>query len=131
MEQLSSQSSKPSVLIVEDDRALRDTYSELLRLSGFSVSCAGSGPEAIRLLPSLKPAIVILDMNLPGGYSGTVVLAFIRSHLALRNTYVIVISGQGGSESRAQLMKADCFLRKPVSVSDLISSVTSVQAGAS
>ncbi len=122
---------KPSLLIIEDDRALRDTYSELLRLSGFDVTCVGSGPEAIRLLPSLKPATVILDMNLPGGYSGTVVLAFIRSHLALRNTCVIVISGQSGSESRAQLMKADKFLRKPVSVSDLLSSVTSLQAGAS
>lgn len=118
---------KPSVLIVEDDRSLRDTYAELLRLSGFSVTSAGSGPEAIRLLPALKPAMVVLDMNLPGGYSGTVVLAFIRSHPSLRNAYVIVISGQDSSESKAKLMKADKFLRKPVSVADLIASVTTLQ----
>jgi CheY-like chemotaxis protein len=120
---------KPSVLIVEDDRSLRETYAELLRLSGYTVTSAGSGPEAIRLLPALKPAMVVLDMNLPGGYSGTVVLAFIRSHPALRDSYVIVISGQDSAESKAQLMKADRFLRKPVSVTDLLSSVTNSQAG--
>ncbi len=110
-------------MIVEDDFALRQTYQDILKLMGFRVESVGTGPEAMRVLPTLKPAVVILDMNLPGGYSGAVVLAFIRSQPALKATHVIVVSGQPEAETNAQFMRADQFLPKPVSVQDLIASV--------
>jgi len=116
-----------SILIVENDTDLRETYQEILTLSGFSVESVRSGPEAIRALPGLKPSIVILDMNMPGGYSGTVVLAFIRSHPSLKGTHVIVVSGQPEAETNARLMRADRFLPKPVSIQDLIASVMAGQ----
>jgi len=110
-------------LIVEDDFALRQAYQEILKLSGFKAESVGTAPEALRVLPTLKPSVVILDMNLPGGYSGAVVLAFIRSQPALQDTYVIVASGQPEAETNARFMRADQFLPKPVSVQDLIVSV--------
>jgi len=111
------------ILIVEDDAALRETYKDILTLTGFRVESVGTGPEAIQVLPTLKPSVVILDMNLPGGYSGAVVLAFIRSQPTLQHTYVIVASGQPEAETSARFMKADQFLAKPVSVDALIGSI--------
>jgi len=116
-----------SILIVEDDFALRETYTAIMKMSGYTVESVGTGPQAIRLLPSLRPSVVILDMNLSGGYSGTVVMAFIRSHHALQDTRVIVVSGKAGADINASFMKADRFLPKPVSIQDLIVSVMAVQ----
>jgi DNA-binding response OmpR family regulator len=118
-----TEASQAQVLIVEDDFALRQTYQDILSLTGFRVECVATGPEAMRVLPRLKPSVVILDMNLPGGYSGAVVLAFIRSQPTLKDTYVIVASGQPEAEMTAEYMRADQFLSKPVSVQDLIGSV--------
>lgn len=118
-----AEATKSPILIVEDNFALRQAYQEILKLCGFRVEGVGTGPEAIRVLPTLKPSVVILDMNLPGGYSGAVVLAFIRSQPSLQDTYVIVASGQPEAETNARFMRADQFLPKPVSVPDLIVSV--------
>ena len=122
-----AEATKAPILIVEDDVALRQAYQDILKLTGFRVEGVGTAPEAMRLLPSLKPSVVILDMNLPGGYSGAVVLAFIRSQPALQDAYVIVASGQPEAETNAQFLRADQFLPKPVSVQDLIGSVMTAQ----
>lgn len=56
-----------TVAIVEDDLVLRNTLSRLInRTSGFEcvASCA-SGEEALKVIPSLKPSVVIMDLNLP------------------------------------------------------------------
>lgn len=122
-----AEAAKAPILIVEDDMALREAYQDILKLSGFRVEGVGTGPEAMSVLPRLKPSIVILDMNLPGGYTGAVVLAFIRSQPTLQATYVILVSGQVGAETSARSMKVDRFLRKPVSAQDLIVSVMTAQ----
>jgi len=117
-----------TILIVECDLTLRDTYAECLQSNGFAVACAASGPAAIRLLPDLIPGIVVLDMDLPGGSSGAVVLAFIRSHPALHGTAVIAIGRQSQPTGRVHLMSADRFLPKPVSASEVLASVNSLSS---
>ena len=118
-----SQTDLPTILIVESDLALRDCYVESLSSNGFTVASAASGPAAIRLLPDLKPSAVVLDMDVHGGTSGAVVLAFIRSHPALRDTAVVAICRQSVPESRVHLMRADRCLPKPTSASNLLAAL--------
>jgi DNA-binding response OmpR family regulator len=111
------------ILVVEDDRDLREAYQDILELIGFRVEGVGTGREAIQVLLRLSPSVMILDLNLPGSYSGTQVLAYVRSHPALCNTYVIVVSGKESAGASAPFMKPDQFLAKPVSAQKLVDNV--------
>jgi two-component system, OmpR family, response regulator MprA len=64
---------EPHVLVVDDDRAIRDAVGRALRLHGFTVSAAPDGVEALALLAREPTDVVVLDVNMPGvdGFSLT------------------------------------------------------------
>lgn len=55
-----------SILLVDDDEALRETITDLLTISGYKVLIAGSGEECLELLHQGKPDLIISDIMLPG-----------------------------------------------------------------
>ena len=55
-----------TVLLVEDERKLRELVRSYLERAGFTVLSTGSGAEAITLASSAAPDLVILDLGLPG-----------------------------------------------------------------
>jgi CheY-like chemotaxis protein len=57
--------SRHQVLIVEDDAAVRTTLSLLLKASGYEVTTATNGVEALALLKMRLPAVVLSDLNMP------------------------------------------------------------------
>jgi DNA-binding response OmpR family regulator len=56
----------PTVLLAEDDRALRKLLRAYLAEEGMAVAEAGSGPEAVDLARELRPDLVVLDVRMPG-----------------------------------------------------------------
>jgi CheY-like chemotaxis protein len=54
------------ILIVEDETVLRDVYVTLFNLEKFKVHVAVNGQEALKLLPKVKPDIILLDVLMPG-----------------------------------------------------------------
>src|SRR5438132_14136530 len=78
MEAPSSSSSKPSVLIVEDDRSARKAISAILKRRGFTVAEAATVADAMQHVES-QPQWILLDLMLPDG-CGLEVLRHVRSH---------------------------------------------------
>ena len=60
-----SVSSRPTILLVEDDEDNRSIYRTILEHSGFSVVMAGDGLEALRLAVTARPALVLMDISIP------------------------------------------------------------------
>jgi two-component system response regulator (stage 0 sporulation protein F) len=56
---------RPKILIVEDDASLRFLYSEELREEGYDPIVAKNGKEAIRVLKTFKPDLIVLDIVMP------------------------------------------------------------------
>jgi len=54
-----------TILIVEDEEAIRDLVATALRFTGFSVEVAATGKDALALVRSLAPDLIVLDVNLP------------------------------------------------------------------
>src|SRR5260221_8849495 len=79
------------VLIVEDHRSIREGLEALLAAKGFPVVTAASGEEALRVLESCHPSVVLLDMMLPG-ISGQEVLAQIRKDARFATLPVVAVS---------------------------------------
>src|SRR6202051_3128894 len=86
-----------SVLVVEDDAALREALVDTLRAAGLSALCAPDAPGALQLLESEEIALVISDVQMPGP-SGYQLLASIK---ALRPELPVVLMTAYGTVAQA------------------------------
>lgn len=107
-----------TILVVEDDEALRRLIEQVLVFDGFKVLSAGHGAEALRVLNSVTPALVVLDLMLPW-VNGIEVLATMRATLRLRNVPVLVVTGTATTERDVYDYHPLTILRKPVNVDAL------------
>lgn len=112
----------PTILIIEDDADLVDTYTDLLETKGYVTTTASNAADAIQLATRIQPPIVILDLGLPGG-SGTDILDFIRSYKPMENTKVMVVTGHSEMTNLGVLDNADLVLSKPVSNEQLLAMI--------
>ncbi len=106
---------KPTVLIVDDDAAIRDIARATLELSGFSVEEAKDGLKALSFLKTRKPDIVILDFILPG-MDGISVCSELRKMSGGERIPVLMITGRNDIESIERAFDAGGtdFMTKPI-----------------
>src|SRR3954453_8076225 len=81
-----------TVLVVEDDPAVRTLIAELLDEAGYAVLEAACGRQALRLAQEYVPTVVLMDQRLPD-MSGLDVLEKLRTDAAPRYIPVILVSG--------------------------------------
>jgi CheY-like chemotaxis protein len=106
-----------TILICEDEASLR----ELVRVSlgeGYGFIEAADGNEALDLVRSRRPDVVVLDLMLPG-LSGLDVLATLRGDENGKRVPVVVISAWGDAREDAFAAGADRFVLKPFDPDDL------------
>lgn len=112
------------ILLVEDDDAAREMVSTALRLAGYHVRTAADGLGALRLIETLKPDVVVLDLDLPIA-TGFEILHELRAAPKTQRTPVIAISGH---EHGLTLAKANpeffSTMAKPFEVANLVQLVT-------
>jgi len=110
------------VLLVDDEQAILKVFSIQLRVSGYEVITALSGQEALELVDSAKPDIMLLDIVMPG-VDGFEVLQKLRSHSRLP---VIVFSARSDNAVKALALGADDFLAKPFAPDELVKKIQTV-----
>ncbi|WP_337176706.1 PAS domain S-box protein [Paludisphaera sp.] len=103
-----------AILVVDDNRDSADTLAMLLSIKGHEVRAAHDGPEALRILESYRPSLILLDLGLPG-MSGYEVAHRIRSSPHLRDIHLAALTGWGQDEDRRRTREAgfDDHLVKP------------------
>jgi FixJ family two-component response regulator len=113
---------KPTVVVIDDDSAIRESLASLLRSVGLDVKVMASVPELFNAEPSDGPSCLILDVRLPGK-SG---LDFQRE-LAAANIHlpIIFITGHADIRMSVQAMKDGAieFLTKPFRDQELLDAV--------
>jgi DNA-binding response OmpR family regulator len=117
------------VLIVEDDAAIRDALLDALGDSGYAVSSAATGREALEQMRTSLPDIVLLDLMLPDMDGWT----FLRARERERNLLavpVLVISAVGPKGlQQAQDLGAPIYLSKPFDLDQLLAEVERLCSG--
>jgi two-component system, cell cycle response regulator DivK len=105
---------RPLVLVVDDYEDAREMYAECLDASGFEVAQAESGDEAVAKALALQPALIVMDLALPGmdGWSAT---RAIKTDARTSAIPVVALTGHARSDASAAARDAGCdaFLTKP------------------
>ena len=86
-------SSSPTVLVLDDDPALRDSMERLLTAYGYSPRTAGSLDEAARVIGEAPVDALIVDVRLEDGHTGLELLRTIRERRDFNATPILVLTG--------------------------------------
>ena len=117
-------SSKPIILVVDDDLPILALMRSLLREFGFEAVTAESGLQALAEARSRPPAAVLIDRNMPG-MTGDELIRTLRQEPGLDHLPILVISGQAVSSTELASLGADGALLKPFDVPELIAQLRS------
>ena len=111
------------ILIVEDDRAVRNLISTTLQINDYEYDLAIDGKNALQLMTSNKYDIVFIDLGLPD-IDG---IEIIKKFRDFSTTPIIVISARTNDEDKIEALDAgaDDFLTKPFNVDELLARVRS------
>jgi two-component system phosphate regulon response regulator PhoB len=117
------------ILLVEDHATMREALRMVLEGEGYSIEEAPDARAALDVVRGTAPALVVLDLNIPGG-PGLGVLSSLKDDPATDRIPVIVITAEG-EEGRAGALArgADDYLTKPFSPRVLLQAVERALAG--
>jgi DNA-binding response OmpR family regulator len=119
---------RETVLIVEDDAAVRRMYRAALGFAGYDIIEAHDGPAALLVLEQRTADLVILDLILPT-LNGLAVQQEIAAHASTRHIPIVIVTG---SDMSLAGIDVPCILRKPISPEQLVATVrTCLKSGAS
>ena len=106
------------ILVVDDDASIRETFEQHLGEAGFEVKSSASAEEALGILGSFEPALVITDLKLPG-MDGLELLDRIKA--ALDDVEVVLITAHEDMKSAVAAMKAGAYdyLVKPLDLDQI------------
>ena len=105
------------VLIVDDDDATRSAERAVLTEDGFRVIEARDGEEAMRVIQSDPPSVVVLDIQMPG-VDGP---SFARDlRMTLKRVPLVILTGVEDPKREADRCNAEAFLSKPFDAPELL-----------
>lgn len=108
------------VLVVDDDRDLREVLSESLQFEGYDVVQAVDGADALeRLRGGVRPAVIFLDLIMPR-MDGREFLAEVRRDGALAAIPIVLVTGTPPQDLKREVR---AILKKPVGIEDLLACI--------
>lgn len=126
---MSVQEHKPKILIVEDDEAILNVLSLFLSYAHFEVRGARSGKEAMELVPSFGPQLIVLDLNMRP-ISGWEVLHWLRASKLSPPIRVLVLTASTRLSEQVRGLEEGAvdYLTKPTQPSVLVERIRSILA---
>ncbi len=115
---------KGKILVVDDEENIRGSLLNVLSDEGYDVSLAGDGEEALRMVRSVAPDLVLLDIWIPG-IDGIQTLEILKNFSS--ETEVIMMSGHGAIDTAVKATKLGAFdfIEKPFSLDSILKTISS------
>lgn len=112
---------KISILIIEDDKAVRNLMTTTMKANGYAFHTAETGESAILQIASAKPDVMILDLGLPD-MDGVDIIKKVRSWT---ENPIIVVSARSEDKDKIDALDAgaDDYLTKPFSIDELLARI--------
>ena len=106
------------ILVVDDEKDIRDVLSNFLGEKGYEVILASNGEEALELVERVDPQVILLDVNMPG-IDGIETCRRLKANEKSRTIPIIMITAFQDREIEAYLEGADDFVVKPFNMVEI------------
>ena len=118
-----SNAAAPRVLIVDDERQIREMLELNLELRGFEVRLAADGAQALSIVREWRPEVIVLDVMLPK-VDGLSLLPILRK---ITEAPIVMLSARGEIEDKVRglVRGADDYVTKPFEMAELLARLTS------
>lgn len=115
----------PGILVVDDDRDNAVIARDLLEAHGYSVVVARNGDEGLAIFDEIRPALVLLDVMMPGRSGWEVCHAMKQHPTHGKNVRIIMLTALGAWNDKQAAIQtgADDYLTKPVDLRRLLACV--------
>ena len=118
--QMQKQYHRPKILLVEDSEDNRLMMKRLLEMSGYDVSEAVNGEQAVQKAKNLHPDLILMDLSLPR-IDGLAATRLIRAMPPLKRVPIVVVSAHDTSDFQAEALASGCneYVTKPIDFGQL------------
>lgn len=112
------------ILIVEDNDLNLKLFRDLLNANGYETIETREGREAISLTRSMRPDLILMDIQLPE-ISGLEVTERIKADEAVRHIPIIAVTAFAMRDDEEKILRAGCeaYISKPISIGDFLAAV--------
>ncbi len=112
------------ILIIDDDKIIRENTSEILELEGYSTLTASNGKKGLEMIRLHLPDLILCDLRMPG-MDGFTVLGQLGQHLELKRIPFIFFSAKSEKADVKAGIDAGAagYLTKPFELKDLLASI--------
>lgn len=106
---------KPEILVIEDNEQNRYLVTFILEKHGYQVVQARDGREGVELAERAKPALILLDIQLPG-MDGYTVARELRNNPAFAEVPIVAVTSYAMAGDRERILAAGCngYIEKPI-----------------
>ena len=119
-------SARGTVLVIDDDDAVRSVLRRFLAAAGYEVQEAENGRVGLEIVEREKPDLIVLDLMMPE-MTGYEVIATLRGHASWSGIPVVVLTSNQGHSARE--LQVDATLMKPFDMADVQASAQAGEAG--
>jgi two-component system chemotaxis response regulator CheY len=116
------------LLVVDDDDDIQELLREVLTDEGYAVLSAPNGRAALRVLDDQRPALILLDLNMPelDGWG------FVREFAKRRITIpILLVTAEANGKDHANTLKVAGFIGKPFDVTNVLTTIAQLLVDAS
>ena len=112
---------RPHILLVEDNETIRGAFTILLEDSGYRVSEAATGAEAIHAAQRDRPDLILMDLGLPD-LGGLEVTRRLKADPITRDLAIVALTGRALESDAEECLAAGCagYFAKPVNAAELL-----------
>ncbi len=117
--------SNETILVVEDNPINLQLIEQLLKRAGYTVHTAGGAEEAQKLLVTLRPALIVMDIQLPG-IDGLTFTRLLKADPTMQNIPIVALTAYAmeGGEQKALDAGCDEYLSKPIDTRAFVPTIT-------
>jgi two-component system cell cycle response regulator DivK len=115
------------ILIVEDNERNRKLVRDILQFKGYTTIETGNAEEAIRVAQESQPALILMDLQLPG-MDGITALKHLRADVRTKDIPIIAVTASAMTHRREEILANgfDGYQTKPISVNEFLELVRRV-----
>ncbi len=116
------------VMVIDDSSTVRNSALQFLSDSGYEVTLAENGYEALSTIVDVKPDVIFLDIMMPK-LDGYQTCALVKHNQDFKDIPIIMLSSKDGvyDKAKARVVGANDFISKPFTSDDLINAIKNIK----